>query len=182
MEMIDKLRDLSKKLEDPYFIKEFEEGFEKFLKERDVKIYHVETQQDYDALMVELEEKGRKWRGGEEPTHFDGFKTYGKDTYIYDECDAISFYGGYYFRTHHSDENLIEYKAEGEKMEKNKNVKYLMFDTTDDVGLLSVKVISENLDEFKTNVLKYLLDKESDTGYIELGLLNPDNSVERLEL
>ena len=43
-----------------------------------------------------------------------------------------------------------------------------MFDTTDDVGLLSVKVISENLDEFKSHVLKYLLDKESDTGYIEL--------------
>ena len=34
MEMIDKLRELNKKLDDPYFIKEFEEGFEKFLKER----------------------------------------------------------------------------------------------------------------------------------------------------
>ena len=68
------------------------------------------------------------------------------------------------------------------KMTKNENVKYLMLDTTDDVGLLSVKVVSENLDEFKNLVLKYLLDKESDTGYIELGLLNPDNSVERLEL
>ena len=67
-------------------------------------------------------------------------------------------------------------------MTKNKNVKYLMFDATDDVGLLSVKVISDNLDEFKTHVLKYILDEESDTGYIELGLLNPDNSVERLEL
>lgn len=67
-------------------------------------------------------------------------------------------------------------------MTKNENVKYLMFDTTDDVGLLSVKVISENLDEFKTHVLKYILDRESDMGYIEIGLLNPDNSVERLEL
>ena len=70
----------------------------------------------------------------------------------------------------------------GNKMEKNENVKYLMIDTTDDVGLLSVKIISENLDEFKSHVLKYLLDKESDTGYIELGVLNPDNSVEILEL
>ena len=68
------------------------------------------------------------------------------------------------------------------KMTKNENVKYLMLDTTDDVGLLSIKVVSENLDEFKNLVLKYLLDKESDTGYIQLGLLNPDNSVERLEL
>ena len=31
-----------------------------------MKIYHVETQQDYDTLMVELEEKGFKWRGEEE--------------------------------------------------------------------------------------------------------------------
>ena len=67
-------------------------------------------------------------------------------------------------------------------MTKNENLKYLMLDTTDDVGLLSIKVVSENLDEFKNLVLKYLLDKESDTGYIQLGLLNPDNSVERLDL
>ena len=62
MEAIDKLRELSKKLEYPYFIKGFEEGFEKFLKERDMKIYHVKTQADYDALMSELEEKGCEWR------------------------------------------------------------------------------------------------------------------------
>ena len=67
-------------------------------------------------------------------------------------------------------------------MEKNENVKYLMFDTANDVGLLSVKVVSENLDEFKNLVLKYLLGTDLDTGYIELVVLNPDNSVERLEL
>ena len=55
MKAIDKLRELSKKLEDPYFIKEFKGCFEKFLKERDMKSYHTETQQDYDALMSELE-------------------------------------------------------------------------------------------------------------------------------
>ena len=182
MEAIDKLRDLSKKLEDPYFIKEFEEGFEKFLKERDVKIYHVKTQQDYDALMSELEEKGYTWSDGMNPTQLDKFKDYGKDTCIYAEYGEIIFADVECFKKYHSDKTLIEYKARGEKMEKNENVKYLMFDTTDDVGLLSVKVISENLDEFKAHVLKYILDKESDTGYIELGLLNPDNSVERLEL
>lgn len=182
MEAIDKLRDLSKKLEDPYFIKEFEEGFEKFLKERDMKIYHTETQQDYDALMSELEEKGCEWRSGVKPAQLDKFKDSGKDTCVYEEYGEITISNIECFKKYHSDKTLIEYKAKGEKMEKNKNVKYLMFDTTDDVGLLSVKVISENLDEFKTHVLKYLLDKESDTGYIELGLLNPDNSVERLEL
>ena len=182
MEAIDKLRELSKKLEDPYFIKEFEEGFEKFLKERDMKIYHTETQEDYNALMIELEEKGCEWRSGVKPTQLDKFKDYGKDTCVYEECGEITLSYVECFKKYHSNETLIEYKARGEKMTKNENVKYLMFDTTDDVGLLSVKVISENLDEFKTHVLKYLLDKESDTGYIEIGLLNPDNSVERLEL
>ena len=182
MEAIDKLRELSKKLEDPYFIKEFEEGFEKFLKERDMKIYHTETQQDYDALMSELEEKGCEWRSGVKPTQLDIFKDYGKDTCVYEECGEITLSYVECFKKYHSNETLIEYKARGEKMTKNENVKYLMFDTTDDVGLLSVKVISDNLDEFKTHVLKYLLDKESDTGYIEIGLLNPDNSVDRLEL
>ena len=182
MEAIDKLRELSKKLEDPYFIKEFKGCFEKFLKERDMKIYHTETQQDYDALMSELEEKGCEWRSGVKPAQLDKFKVSGKDTCVYEEYGEITISNIECFKKYHSDKTLIEYKAKGEKMEKNKNVKYLMFDTTDDVGLLSVKVISENLDEFKTHVLKYLLDKESDTGYIELGLLNPDNSVERLEL
>lgn len=147
-----------------------------------MKVYHVETQGDYDALMIELEEKGCEWRCVEKPTKLDKFKIYGKDTYIYEEYGIISLSDGYYSKVYRNNETLIEYKARGEKMTKNENVKYLMFDTTDDVGLLSVKVISENLDEFKTHVLKYLLDKESDTGYIELGLLNPDNSVERLEL
>ena len=50
------------------FKKEFEEGFEKFLKERDMKIYHTETQQDYDALMVELEAEGYEWVDGKKPT------------------------------------------------------------------------------------------------------------------
>ena len=147
-----------------------------------MKVYNTATQEDYDALMIYFEKKGFKWMRGEKPTRFDRFKDNGKDTCVYEECGEITFSYVEYFKKYHSDETLIEYKAKGEKMEKNKNVKYLMFDTTDDVGLLSVKVISENLDEFKTHVLKYLLDKESDTGYIELGLLNPDNSVERLEL
>ena len=118
MEAIDKLRDLSKKLEDPYFIKEFEEGFEKFLKERDMKIYHVETQQDYDALMSELEEKGCEWRSGEKLTDIDEFSTHGKDTYVYEERCEISISSGDYFKKYHSDVPVIEYKAKakGENM------------------------------------------------------------------
>ena len=33
-----------------------------------MKIYHTETQADYDALMIELEEQGCKWSFGEKPS------------------------------------------------------------------------------------------------------------------
>ncbi|MGO3573030.1 MAG: hypothetical protein ACTINU_04250 [Pseudolactococcus laudensis] len=81
-----------------------------------MKIYHTATQEDYDALMIELEEKGRKWLGGEKPTHLVKFKHYGKDTYIYDDSGVLSFSNGYYFKAHCSNETLIEYKAKGENM------------------------------------------------------------------
>ena len=81
-----------------------------------MKIYHVETQEAYDALMVELEEKGLKWRRGEKPTNFHLFKRYGKDTHIYDESGVISLSSVDYFKEHYSDEPIIEYKAKGEKM------------------------------------------------------------------
>ena len=77
-------------------------------------VYHVETQGDYNALMIELEEKGCEWRWGEKPTQLDKFKNYGKDTYIYDGSGVLSFSDVEYFKKHHSYEPLIEYKAKGE--------------------------------------------------------------------
>ena len=79
-------------------------------------VYHVETQGDYDALMIELEEKGCEWRCRVKPTQLNKFKIYGKDTYIYEECDIISLSDGYYSKVYHSDETLIEYKVKGESM------------------------------------------------------------------
>ena len=147
-----------------------------------MKVYHVETKEAYDELMSELEEKGCKWLSGYKPTSKNYWEQEKENTRIVISAKYITFMNIEQSKKKYPNIPIIEYKAKGEKMTKNENVKYIMFDTTDDVGLLSVKVISENLDEFKTNVLKYLLDKESDTGYIELGVLNPDNSVERLEL
>lgn len=36
----------------------------------EMKIYHVETQADYDNLMVKLENEGYKWRNGDKPTKY----------------------------------------------------------------------------------------------------------------
>ena len=79
-------------------------------------VYHIETQGDYDALMIELEEKGCEWRCVEKPTKLDKFKIYGKDTYIYEEYGIISLSDGYYSKVYRNNETLIEYKAKGENM------------------------------------------------------------------
>ena len=50
-----------------------------------MKIYHVETQQDYDALMIELEDKSCKWRGGEKPTACDNWFMFEEKTYVMEE-------------------------------------------------------------------------------------------------
>lgn len=40
------------------------------MSEKDIKIYHVETQEDYDDLMAELEEQGYVWRSHAKPTKY----------------------------------------------------------------------------------------------------------------
>ena len=172
MEMIDKLRELNKKLDDPYFVKEFEEGFEKFLKERDMKIYHTATLEDYDELMIELEEKGCKWLGGVKPTRFDGFKNYGKDTYIYDESGVLSFSSGYYFKAYCSNKTLIEYKAKGankvEKKCEKCDVEY--HDNAKYCSMCGKKLVSKP--EF--NVGDYVVD---DSSYLMMKVDGISNSV-----
>ena len=96
-----------------------------------MKIYHVETQQDYDALMSELEEKGCKWMGGDKLTDFDEFSTHGIDTYVYEECCEIFISSGNYFKAHHSDETLIEYKAKGEDMTQEEMKRYFLNESRD---------------------------------------------------
>lgn len=52
----------------------------------DIKIYHVETQEDYDGLMIKLENEGCVWASGEKPTTQDYWHIRGKETVVYLEC------------------------------------------------------------------------------------------------
>ena len=123
-------------------------------------IYHVETQEDYNALIVELEEKGRKWIGGANPTQLDKFKNYGKDTYIFDESGVLSFSSGYYFKAHRSNDPVIEYKAKGENMTqeemkqeemKQKEMKHNIFDWARDVSV-AVESFSRDMYEAEADL------------------------------
>ena len=156
-------------------------------------VYHVETQGDYNALMIELEEKGCEWRWGEKPTQLDKFKDYGKDTYIYEEFGGIiSFSDGYYFKVYRSNETLIEYKAKGENMtqeEMKHNLQENVFNVSVAVGSLfargtsaveadlkeaksSAKKLIEKIDEYletlkpKFKVGDYVTDTSDDNPFI----------------
>ena len=137
-------------------------------------VFHVETQQDYNALMVELEEKGCKWRGGEKPTHLDKFRIHGKGTYFYEECGLISFSDGDHFKAYYSNETLIEYKSKGENMaqeeitqeemkqeEMKRKLQKNAFDVYVAVDIFAVRGVSESekdLQKAKTSA-KSLIEK-----------------------
>ena len=81
-----------------------------------MKIYHVETQQDYDALMSELEEKGYKWLSGRKPTSKNYWKSYKENTCIVIPGKDVVFMDIEQSKKQHPNIPIIEYKAKGEDM------------------------------------------------------------------
>ncbi|MDD85993.1 DUF3310 domain-containing protein [Listeria monocytogenes] len=51
-----------------------------------MKLYHTETQEDYDALMVELEEEGYKWNEVEKATENNAWYVFEDNTVVVKEC------------------------------------------------------------------------------------------------
>jgi len=90
----------------------------------DIKIYHVETQEDYDDLMIKLEEQGCMWRGRHLPTtQKKNWSKYKKSTYIalYEDSKVLGFGSMSYIYSVYPEypKNIIKYKAKGvNKMEK----------------------------------------------------------------
>lgn len=126
-------------------------------------VYHVETQGDYNSLMIELDEKGFKWRDGEKLTDFDEFSTHGKDTYIYEECCEISVSSGDYFKKHYSDVPVIEYKSKGENMTQQEEMKHKLqenaFNVSVAVGSLFARgtsAVEADLKEAKSSAKKLI--------------------------
>ena len=76
-------------------------------------IYHTETQEDYNSLMVELEKQGFKWGSGEKPTKEFNYKEYTSETTITtDTDDVIKFSCVKYEFMFNPEEPIIEYKAD----------------------------------------------------------------------
>ena len=86
-----------------------------------MKIYHVETQQAYDELMSELEEKGYKWADGEMLNLKNYFNVYKSKTTITKNSNRkrIQYADVNYDKINNPNVEIIKYKAKGvNKVEK----------------------------------------------------------------
>ncbi len=104
---------------DGYYFKAFcsnETLIEYKVKGENMKLYHTETQVDYDALMIELEEKGYKWLSGDKPTSEDYWIGDKEDTCIAISGKEMTFGSIEWHKKECPGIPIIKYKAKGEKM------------------------------------------------------------------
>ena len=88
-----------------------------------MKIYHVETQQDYDALMSDLEDKGITWSGGSKPTSINNWQRTRTNTCISLNNRVIEYCDTSYYKHNYPFIEIIEYKAKGDKQMLNTECK-----------------------------------------------------------
>lgn len=84
-----------------------------------MKLYHVETQEDYDALMVNLEEEGYRWNDKEKPTEYNCWNIFKKDTVMIIEYDIyLGEVSKEYCEKVYPDTPIQKYKAQQDKVAK----------------------------------------------------------------
>ena len=76
-----------------------------------MKIYNTPTQQDYDALMIELEEKGFEWFSGGKPTSKDYWNEDKENSCIKVYEDDIFNGSIEWYENKHPSIPITEYKA-----------------------------------------------------------------------
>ena len=84
------------------------------IEEKIMKVYHVETQQDYNELMSELEVKGHKWLSGYKPTSKKYWEQNKESSCIIISAKYITFMNIEQSKKQHPNIPVIEYKAKGE--------------------------------------------------------------------
>lgn len=88
-------------------------------KEKTMKLYHVETQEDYDALMVNLEEEGCEWSStGNKPTKDGHWYIFKGDTVIEKYYIYLEFASKGYCERIYTDTPIEKYKAQQDKVAK----------------------------------------------------------------
>ncbi|MDT0064620.1 DUF3310 domain-containing protein [Listeria cossartiae subsp. cayugensis] len=84
-----------------------------------MKLYHTETQEDYDALMAELEEEGYKWNEVEKATENNAWYVFEDNTVVVKECDTdLGVASKGYCERIYIDTPIEKYKAKTDDVEK----------------------------------------------------------------
>ena len=94
-----------------------------------MKIYHTETQEDYDALMVELESQGCKWLSGRKPTETTkNWKRNSSETCVRVDKKITIYDKKSYYTREYPRVPITKYKAKAdEKMKFTKENVYKVF-------------------------------------------------------
>ncbi|HAA5775773.1 TPA_asm: hypothetical protein GF966_13095 [Listeria monocytogenes] len=84
-----------------------------------MKLYHTETQEDYNALMIELEGEGYKWDEVEKATENNAWDVFKDNTVVIKECDTdLGFASKGYCERFYIDTPIQKYKATRDKVTK----------------------------------------------------------------
>lgn len=132
-----------------------------------MKIYHTETQADYDVLMIELEEKGCKWFDGKKPTAVNLWSMWKETTCLRVDNYVIFNDSLDCYREKYPNENIIEYKAKGTKMTQEEIKQKLQvvaklhevaFDISVAIGTFArgTLTVESNLSEAKSSAKKLI--------------------------
>lgn len=105
--------------QDVYIEQMSREGTIQFNKEETMKLYHTETQEEYNALMVYVEKKGYEWNTKEKPTEYNCWNIFKKKTVIVIEYDInLGFASKEYCERVYPDTPIKKYKAKQDKVAK----------------------------------------------------------------
>lgn len=121
--MFNSLRKLISKWNGKQGIYEERMGIEEIImsskEDEQMKLYHTETQDDYNALMIELEEEGSKWNEVEKATENNAWDVFKDNTVVIKECDAdLGFSSKGYCERIYIDTAIQKYKAKQDKVAK----------------------------------------------------------------
>lgn len=84
-----------------------------------MKLYHTETQEEYNALMAYVEKKGYEWNTKEKPTEYNCWNIFKKETVIVIEYDInLDFASKEYCERVYPDTPIKKYKAKQDKVAK----------------------------------------------------------------
>lgn len=105
--------------QDVYIEQMSREGTIPFNKEETMKLYHTETQEDYNALMHELEEEDYKWNEVEKATENNAWDVFKDNTVVIKVCDTdLGFASKRYCEKIYIDTPIQKYKAQQDKVAK----------------------------------------------------------------